>query len=218
MASDTKWCAALLAIFVLVAIPACGGDEGESGGASGGEPAASAAAGEDTSGDTEDGGDSGSAEGTSGEGGDTGGGTEDTGTGGDPNARFNLIASPDNVECSYVPGGHLSGADLLNVHFYFLIIGGNPPDVPPVSVTGQSDTGLTTSYNGGPHNQAVNTAQFALREGDFGRSHSVTLTVDAGNEVSETSESDNRIRVSVALPSPRPTQTIDPLSCSATSG
>jgi hypothetical protein len=104
------------------------------------------------------------------------------------------------------------------VHFYFLIIGGNPPDVPAVSVTGQSDTGLSTSYSSGPHNQAVSTAQFALREGDFGQTHSVTLTVDAGAQVPETDESDNRIRVTVSLPTPRPSQVIDPLSCSVVRG
>jgi hypothetical protein len=41
------------------------------------------------------------------------------------------------------------------------------------------------------------------------------LTVDSSNVVSETDESDNRIRVTVQLPSPRPSSTIDPLPCQA---
>ncbi len=133
-------------------------------------------------------------------------------------AIYNLIASPDNGSCNYVPNGHQTGADLLNVHFFFLIINGNPPDVGFVSVAGTSDTGLSTSYNGGPNNEAVNTAQFALRSSDFGRTHTVTITVDSAGEVPETDEADNRISVTVALPSPRPATTVDPLSCSMAQG
>ncbi|MDQ3982736.1 MAG: hypothetical protein M3271_08675, partial [Actinomycetota bacterium] len=179
-----------------------------SGGSSNGDAAASAAPGEDEAGDegsdpAEDSGATAEAEG-------------DTGGGGNEEARFNLVASPDNAECTYIPNGHLSGADQLSVHFFFLIIGGNPPDVGALSVTGSSDTGLATSYVSGPHNQAVSTAQFALREGDFGRGHLLTITVDAADQVTETDESDNRINVRVSLPSPRPTSTIDPLPCAIT--
>lgn len=206
-----------LALTVLLALASCGG----------GDPADDAAAGDraaaTTTGEGGAAGTGGAAGhsgdgGTGGSGGETGG-TGDTGetgdTGGGGDARFNLVASPDNVECSYVPNGHLSGADLLNVHFYFLIIGGNPPDVPAVSVTVAGDTGLATSYSSGPHNQAVSTAQLALRPEDFGRSHALTLTVDATGQVTETDESDNRIGVRVSLPSPRPSSAIDPLACSA---
>lgn len=198
----------VLVLALVVALAACGdeGDDRSGGGARSG-PAATAMPDAANSVDEGAGDDSGT--------GETGGGegSSEGGDGGDPNARFNLIASPDNGECSYVPNGHLSGADQLTVHFYFLIIGGNPPDVPAVSVTGQSDSGLSTSYSSGPHNQAVSSAQFALRDGDFGRTHTLTLTVDASNQVSETDESDNRVRVTVQLPSPRPSSTIDPLPC-----
>lgn len=200
----------LLALVLLLSLAACGGD-GESGG-EGTAGGASAAPGED----------GGTGAGSSGAGTPGASAAPQTssapGTTSAPNARFNLVASPDNAECSYVPNGHLSGADQLSVHFYFLIIGGNPPDVPAVTVTGTSDTGMSTSYNSGPHNQAVSSAQFALREGDFGRSHTLTITVDSSNRVAETDESDNRIRVTVSLPSPRPSQAIDPLQCSVSRG
>ena len=196
----------ILAVALLLAFPACGGDDG-SGGSSNGDAAASAAPGEDGAGDEETG-----TDGT----GETAEGEGDTGDGGNEEARFNLVASPDNARCTYIPNGHLSGADQLSVHFFFLIIGGNPPDVGALSVTGSSDTGLATSYVSGPHNQAVSTAQFALSQDDFGQSHTLTLTVDAADQVTETDESDNRINVRVSLPSPRPTRTIDPLSCAIT--
>lgn len=202
----------VLALVVLLALASCGGDDSAGDdSAAAGEAAATAPA------DGDAGGGEGAAGGSGGDAGETPGASETpgTGTGGGENARFNLIASSDNVECSYVPNGHLDGSDLLNVHFYFLIIGGNPSDVPLLSVTGESDTGLATSYNAGPHNQAVTTAQLALRPEDFGRGHAITLTVDAAGRVPETDESDNRITVRVSLPSPRPSSVVDPLACSA---
>jgi hypothetical protein len=143
-----------------------------------------------------------------------------TGTGtGTGIARFNLVASLDNASCSYIPNGTLSGADELSVDFYFLIIGGNPSDVPGgLSVTGSSDTGLYTRYYAAPSNQALSVAQFALRPGDFGVLHTIKITVDSADQVEETDESDNTIVVSVRLPSPRPTSTIDPLACTISRG
>ncbi|MDQ3986727.1 MAG: hypothetical protein M3280_09550 [Actinomycetota bacterium] len=164
----------------------------------------------------ENGGEAGAEDGDDAPGGDDAGPGE--GEAGD-GATFNLIASPDNGSCSYIPNGHLSGADLLNVHFFFLIIGGNPEDVGQLlSVRGSSDTGLSSGHNSAPNNQAQTVAQFALRPSDFGRSHSIAISVDAENAVSETNESDNRVQVSVSLPSPRPSGTIDPLSCSFSNG
>lgn len=200
----------LLALVLVLSLVACGGDgdAGDGGSGGGATPVA----------------DDGGGSGAGGAGETTPGPSAAPQTSGAPGAssapgaRFDLVASPDNAECSYVPNGHLSGADLLNVHFFFLIIGGNPPDVPAVTVSGSSDSGLSASYSSGPNNQAVSTAQFALRPGDFGRSHTLTVTVDSSNQVAETDESDNRIRVSVALPSPRPSQAIDPLPCSVSRG
>lgn len=197
----------LLALALVLALASCdgGGSAGERADATAGEAAAEDADGDDA-GTEEEGGETTEEEGDAGDG------------GGDANAQFNLIASPDNADCNYVPNGHLSGADLLNVNFFFLIIGGNPGDVDAMTVSGTSDTGLSTSYSAGPHNQAVSVAQFALRAGDFGRTHTLTITVDAADELPETDESDNRIRVTVSLPSPRPSSTIDPLACSVSQG
>jgi hypothetical protein len=141
-----------------------------------------------------------------------------SGTGTD-DARFNLVASPDNASCNYIPHGTLSGADELSVDFNFLITGGSPSDVPGgLSVTGSSDTGLYTRYYTSPNNQALSVAQFALRPGDFGVLHTIKITVDSANQVDETDESDNTVAVSVRLPSPRPTFTIDPLACTISRG
>ena len=144
------------------------------------------------------------------------GGGGGTGSGG---AQFNLVASADNASCNYIPNGALGGADQLSVDFYFLIIGGNPSDVPGgLSVTGSSDTGLSTSYHTSPNNQALSVAQFALRPGDFGVLQTIRIVVDSAHQVTETDESDNAIAVTVRLPTPRPSATIDPLPCTVTRG
>ena len=152
-------------------------------------------------------------DGTGGDG--TGGDGTGGGDGGSEEAEFNLVASPDNASCAYVPNGSLSGADLLNVFFFFLIIGANPEDVESsLAVRGGSDTGLSASAQSRPNNQASNVAQLDLRPSDFGQAHRLTITVDADDQIRETDESDNSIRVDLELPSPRPSVTVDPLACS----
>lgn len=137
---------------------------------------------------------------------------------GNEEARLNLVASPANAVCSYVPNGSLSGDDGLTVFFFFLVLG-DPSDLDgSVRVQGSSDTGLSTSYFTRPSNQALSVAQFELRPADFGRRHVIAISVDSAGEVAETDESDNTIRVSVDLPSPRPTSVIDPLPCDVTRG
>jgi beta-lactam-binding protein with PASTA domain len=130
-----------------------------------------------------------------------------------PPTSLNLIASPAGAECGYIPGGHLSGADLLNVFFRMQIEGGTPQETGLVQVRGQSNTGLTASHNAAPSNQAFTASQFALDANAFGRTHTILITVDPDNRIAEASTADNTIRVTVTLPSPRPTQAIDPLPC-----
>jgi hypothetical protein len=128
----------------------------------------------------------------------------------------NLIASPDNVRCAYVPHGSLSGADQLTVFFYILLIGASTSQLPRlVAVNATSDTGLSASLRTAVTNQGATPVQLDLRQSDFGRAHAITITVDGPDEVHETDEGDNRIRASVRLPAPRPDRTIADLPCSA---
>src|SRR5262249_62190505 len=76
----------------------------------------------------------------------TDGGSTGSGGGGS-GAKYNLIASPDNAACNYIPNGALGGGDLFSVDFYFLIIGGNPSDVPGgLSVPGSSGPDPPATY------------------------------------------------------------------------
>jgi hypothetical protein len=123
-----------------------------------------------------------------------------------------LIASPDNIACTYIPHGSLSGADQLTVLFHIVLTGANPSQLTRlVAVNATSNTGLSTSLRSGVSNRGATPVQLDLRPSDFGRSHSISITVDAPNEVRETDESNNRIRVDIPLPSPRPDRTIDPV-------
>jgi hypothetical protein len=146
-------------------------------------------------------------------------GTTTVTTTGDGRGRTigNLIASPDNVRCAYVPHGSLSSADQLTVFFFILLIGANPNQLLRlVAVNATSDTGLATSLRSAVSNRGATAVQLDLRPSDFGRSHTITITVDGPDEVPENDESDNRIRANLRLPSPRPAGTIADLPCSAT--
>jgi hypothetical protein len=168
-------------------------DPGENGGTAEGTPAGG------NSGTTEGtpaGGNGGTVEGT-----DPGGQGTDAPGGGGGAVVGNLIASPDNADCVYQPGGAVGGANAIQVYFYILLIGANPDQLPGlVHVTATSDTGLAADYRSAVSNQAQSVAALPVRAEDFGRTHSITLTVDAGNEVAESDEGDNRIRTVVTLP------------------
>jgi len=110
----------------------------------------------------------------------------------------------------------LSGADQLTIFFFILLIGATPQQLPGlVAVQATSDTGLSTQLRSGVSNRGATAVQLDLRQSDFGRSHAISIVVDPPNEVPEDDETDNRIRVSVFIPSPRPDRTIHDLNCSA---
>lgn len=124
--------------------------------------------------------------------------------------------SAQNVRCTYVPHGNLDGSDSLTVFVYILLIGANT--LPgPLRTSVAISNGYSVTYTGGPHNQATSAFQGPIRAGDWGRTLTVDLRTDPDDQYRESEEGNNRIRVSVALPSPRPNQTVDPLPCSAQS-
>lgn len=141
---------------------------------------------------------------------DEGGAGEDGGGGETREPIGNLIASPDNGLCDFVPGGTTDGRDALQVSFFILLIGANPDDLPGlVKVDGESSTGGTASFRSAVSNQARSVAAIPLSGQDFGAQLTVTITVDTPDEVPETDESDNRITASVRVPSPRPSGAVE---------
>src|SRR6266511_3121203 len=75
----------------------------------------------------------------------------------------NLVASPDNVRCAYVPHGSLSGADQLTIFFFILLIGATPQQLPGlVAVQATSDTGSSTQLRSGVSNRGATAVQLDL--------------------------------------------------------
>ena len=125
--------------------------------------------------------------------------------------------SPSNVQCAYVPGGNLDGSDGLTVFAYTLLIGTNGlPE--PIATSVHLSNGYSMVYTGHPNNSAAKPFQGPIRPGDWGRTLTVRIVADSNDRFRETSETDNAITVGIALPATRPTQSVDPLACSARQG
>jgi hypothetical protein len=132
-----------------------------------------------------------------------------------PSARFDLVASPDNVQCAFVPNGGLDGRDSLNVFMFVLVIGANPSDVGSlVSVDTTSDTGISGSQHVAVSNQAAVSVQASVPATAFGQTTHLVIAVNADGAIAETDRSNDRVAVTLELPS-RPNRAIDPLSCTA---
>lgn len=126
----------------------------------------------------------------------------------------NVELSPQNVRCSYIPGGNLDGSDGLTVFAYVLLIGTN--SLPgPLSNAMAISNGFSTNYTGHPDNQAAAVFQGPIRSSDWGSRLTVSIDADADDRYRETSESDNAIEVTMNLPSNRPSQPVDSFPCSA---
>jgi hypothetical protein len=177
-----------------------GGGGTNTGGGGGGGTNAGGGGGGGT--DTGGGGGTGGGSGTGG-GGGTGGGTAPP----TPTLRTtgDLVASPDKMGCEFNPyNGYSATIDALEIYFYTLLIGATPEELPGlVSVKASSDTGVWGQARTAVSNQAQSQISVNLdpTSGDVhGQSITIVLTVDADNEVPETDEGNNRIRVTVIIP------------------
>lgn len=112
--------------------------------------------------------------------------------------------------CQVIPGGALSGADVLNLLIRVQSQGQVPFDG-NVQVVARSDTGLNSpKLNVAVRNTAASVAvQVDVAPQDYGRVHRFTITADADGKVDESNEANNIRTVTVRLPSPRPTSTFD---------
>jgi hypothetical protein len=128
---------------------------------------------------------------------------------------MDLLAHATNFSCSFLPNGNLDGSDQLGVAFYFSLLYADVSELDRlVVVHGTSDTGWSISYNSGVNNQATSNAQFSVQQGDFGRSHRVTIEVDADNHYPEVDETNNTLAFTVSLPATRPTSFVEDIPCS----
>jgi len=128
---------------------------------------------------------------------------------------MDLLAHPTNFSCSFLPNGNLDGSDQLAVTFYFSLLYADVSELDRlVVVQGTSDTGWSLTYNSAVNNQAASNAAFSVRQGDFGRSHQITILVDADNYYPEIDESNNTLTLTADLPATRPTTYVEDIPCS----
>lgn len=115
--------------------------------------------------------------------------------------------------CEVIPGGALSGADVLTM--FVAIRNGGPGEfsgLAPVTIV--SDTGLEASINAGiSTGSSFNGLQVELSERDYDQTHRFTITVDPDEETLERDESNNELEITVNLPD-RPDDAVD-IDCSS---
>lgn len=125
----------------------------------------------------------------------------------------NVLMSPQNVHCTYVPHGNLDGTDSLTVLAYILLIGAS--ELPGTVKSSMSiSNGYSRTYTGGQSNQSPAYFQGPIYLADWGKALTVRLRADPDDRYRETNEADNAITVTVNLPARRPDHYIDSLSCS----
>ena len=114
-----------------------------------------------------------------------------------------LLASSEGVQCVHQRGGALvSGEpkDALQIFFSLRLEGASPDQLPgSVQTNARSNLGPSWSARGGV-GEGQRVAALPLDPDDYGRTHTVTVSVDPDNEVPESNEDNNQLTVTVALP------------------
>ncbi len=119
-----------------------------------------------------------------------------------PTPTGDLLAS-GAVECRHQRAGAIvngEAKDALQILFSVRLEGASPDQLQGlVLVTAHSNLGPSASARGGVGNGSL-VAQLALRPEDYGRTHTVTVSIDPNNEVPESNEDNNQFTVTVGLP------------------
>ncbi|WP_284747945.1 hypothetical protein [Amycolatopsis sp. RTGN1] len=113
---------------------------------------------------------------------------------------LDLAVSSGGASCVLQPGGTVDGHDALEIFFHVALTGATPEQLPGlVPVTVRSVPGATIRLNTavGPGSTVAALPLSAL---DYGRAHSITITVDPDHKIAERNESNNAVRLRVTLP------------------
>ncbi|OXM69330.1 hypothetical protein CF165_07295 [Amycolatopsis vastitatis] len=116
---------------------------------------------------------------------------------------LDLAVSSQGSSCVLQPGGTVDGRDALEIFFHVALTGATPEQLPGlVPVTVRSVPGATISLNTavGPDSTGSTVAALPLSALDYGRAHSITITVDPGHKIAEGNESNNAVQLRVTLP------------------
>ncbi|MEU4518909.1 hypothetical protein AB0F52_09345 [Amycolatopsis sp. NPDC024027] len=133
-----------------------------------------------------------------------------------PPPLLDLGVSSQGLSCVLQPGGTVDGREALQVFFHVSLTGATPEQLPglvPVKVTSVPGATVTvnTAVSGSSTGSTV--AALPLSALDYGRRHSVTVTVDPGHKIAERSETNNVLRFRVTIPAKAPAPRTTELSC-----
>ncbi len=135
---------------------------------------------------------------------------------GTPPPLLDLGVSSQGLRCILQSGGTAAGRDALQVFFHVSLTGATPEQLPglvPVKVTSVPGATVTvnTAVSGSSTGSTV--AALPLSALDYGRRHSITVTVDPGHKIAERSETNNVLRFRVTIPAKAPAPRTTELSC-----
>ena len=118
-----------------------------------------------------------------------------------PPKEGDLAASRSSVRCEHVRSGAIEMRDAIQI--FFRLRFSHAPDQPPsVFVSAESDLGPRGQSRGASDGER-HVALAPLEPDDYGRSHTVIVSIDPREDVPESNDLNNRLRVRVELP-PQP--------------
>ena len=133
-----------------------------------------------------------------------------------PNPVLDLGVSSKSLSCVLQPGGTVDGRDALEVFFQIALTGATPDQLAslvPVEVSSVPGATVTVNTAVSPDSTGSTVAALPLRASDYGRAHSVTITIDPGHKIAERNESNNTRKFRVTLPAESTARQTVPLHC-----
>jgi hypothetical protein len=129
---------------------------------------------------------------------------------------IDLGVSSQGLTCVVQPGGTADGRDALMVFFHVSLTGATAEQLPgivPVKVTSVPGTTVTVNTAVSGNTTGSTVAALPLSALDYGRAHSISITIDPGSKIAERNEKNNVLRFRVTIPAKSPTRQTTELSC-----
>ncbi|WP_410609709.1 hypothetical protein [Amycolatopsis sp. lyj-109] len=133
-----------------------------------------------------------------------------------PSPALDLAVPARGLRCVLQPGGAADGQDALEVFFHVALTGATPEQLPglvPVKVSSVPGAMVTLNTAVSPDSAGSTVAALPLSAFDYGRAHTVTITIDPDHKIAERSESNNALKFRVTLPAKSTSRQTVPLHC-----
>ncbi len=137
-------------------------------------------------------------------------------SGAPPPGRPDLRVSSQGLRCVLQPGETSESRDALRVFFRVSLTEATPgqvPDLVPVKVSSSRGTAVTVSTAVREDTGDPAVASLPLGVLDYGRVHSITITVDPGHRIAERSETNNVLAFRLTIPAKPTSRHATELAC-----